>query len=326
MTTGTGKVFGIADESSYATYTAPLKWIEFNSESIKANPQPYEAERLDGRPYQTTNDFRQIIKGAGGDTEFDVTQKGMGKLFLAMLGAVATSQPDVVNMPLEFLHTFTPSRAGWHSKSFSVLKNIPAPDDTDFPFAYAGGVVTKWDLKAALNQALKLTLTWDFMKEFTDKTVGVPSFPTNNLAFIDIDLAIEIDGASSCISELGITEDRPLKTDRWCLGGTKKRPLLNGKAKITGTISKDFEDITLYQKFISGAHAALILTASLGEIDAGKANPFKLVVTVPDIVFTGETPTIGGQDLVQQSLPWTALDNGTDPIITFEYSTSDATP
>lgn len=326
MTTGTGKVLALVNEVSYGTYVSPTRYIEFNSEGISVNPQPYQAERLDGRAYQTVNDYRQIIKGAGGDTEYDITQKGMGLLFLAMLGKVVTTQPDTTLQPLHYLHTFTPDRAGWHSKSYSLLKNLPSDTDTDYPLAYSGGVVTGWNLQAALNQALKLTLTWDFAKEFTDKTVGTPAYPEDNLAFIDIDLAIEIDGASTCITELGISEERPLKTDRWCLGNTKKRPLLNGKSQLTGTISKDFEDLTLYEKFINGAHAALTLTASLGEIDAGQSNPYQLIVTVPDIVFTGETPTIGGQELIAQSLPWKALDNLTDPIITFEYSTSDATP
>ena len=47
---------------------------------------------------------------------------------------------------------------------------------------------------------------------------------------------------------------------------------------------------------------------------------------MPYIEYTGGEPIINGSDVVNQQLPWKAFDNGTDPIISVVYHTSDLTP
>jgi hypothetical protein len=45
-----------------------------------------------------------------------------------------------------------------------------------------------------------------------------------------------------------------------------------------------------------------------------------LAITIPSIGFEGDTPMVNGPDVVDLSAPFTALDNGTNPIISIAYT------
>ena len=59
---------------------------------------------------------------------------------------------------------------------------------------------------------------------------------------------------------------------------------------------------------------------------ADTGNPHKLEITIPLIEYTGSAPKVSGPDIVEQLLPFRALHNGTDPLFSIAYHTSDTAP
>jgi hypothetical protein len=51
------------------------------------------------------------------------------------------------------------------------------------------------------------------------------------------------------------------------------------------------------------------------------AKPFKLVLTLQNCRFDGDTPDVGGPDVLEQSLPFKVLDDGTNPVVQVDYYT-----
>jgi hypothetical protein len=84
---------------------------------------------------------------------------------------------------------------------------------------------------------------------------------------------------------------------------------------------REFEGLDQYNDWIAGTPAALTATWEYG--DTGDGQPFALEITIPHVIYTGETPQANGSEITLQNLPFKALDNGTDPVVTMVYSSTD---
>jgi hypothetical protein len=69
---------------------------------------------------------------------------------------------------------------------------------------------------------------------------------------------------------------------------------------------------TIYDLFRPDTSTGLVMTFTNGGAS--------VVITVPAIYFDGETPKVGGPDVVDLSAAFTALDNGTNPVISLAYT------
>ena len=131
-------------------------------------------------------------------------------------------------------------------------------------------------------------------------------------------------GAVNGVTGVNLTWDQPMAADRFFLDGsaTRAKPIPNNIASITGTLTGEFYDSTFYAAFRSGAFAALVVTF---------AGPTAIATTYfPTIKFTlaaiqirGTSPTVGGPDLLGQSIPFVAKYDGTNAPMKIEYTSTE---
>lgn len=309
---GLSSQVGLAQETAYGLFAAPSRFLEFLTEGITPDRPSLETRGI-GDQFVRTSRRRAYIKSFGGQIEVDFMSSGMGILLKNMLGSIVTTGAG------PYTHTATPDAVGLQGLSLTVQVGKPQTSGLVVPFNYTGGKIHTWTLDQKLDQNLKLRFTPDFSNVGDlASALATASYPAVNSPLAFLDAVVLLDGVSGNVSECMVTGTRAMAMDRRYLGNQKLEPIANGEHAITGQISKEFEDTAIYGKFISGAIASLTMTHTYGAI--------VLVTTIPAIEYTGANPAISGSDLVRQTIPFKALKNATQPIITLALTCTDATP
>lgn len=320
IASGIGAQIGLAEEASYGTYQAPSRFLEFESESIKTEIGKIRATGIGGGRFQKTNYIKTYTKSAGGGIAWTLQTKGFGLLLKHCLGAVSTS-----NTGAAYTHTITPDASALLGKYLTVQVGRPDITGTSRPFSFLGGKITQWELAADLDAAVKLSTTMDFKTVDTTQTLASASYPSAPELFTFVDGALTVGGSTRSVTGFKVSGNNALKTDRRYLGNTKKEPLANGIAEIAGEFTVEFESLSDFASATAGTQAALVLTlTSASEISAGV--PYLMTVTIPAIEFTNAEPAVGGPDVLTTAIPFMALKNASDPVITVAYKTTDTTP
>lgn len=315
---------GLAKESTYGTYVAPTRFYEFNNESIEPAVAKLYSRPLGTGRLQRTSRRRTFITGAGGDFEIDAVTRGLGLLLELMLGDVDTNQVGETD---EYVHTFTASTDGKRGLYATVQVGRPDTSGTVQPFSYLGGKITGWTMTAAMDEILKIATTWDFKGQATSEALATASYATDPEPFTFLDGTLSIGGSGvGTVKGVSVTWAEALDTERRYFGNSKGEPLANGELAITGQLDSEFNSMTAYNAWVAGTEVVDMVLTFTGPLIPGESNPFKLVVTIPSLEYTGTAPTVGGPEIVQMNLPFKALDNGEDEIITIDYHTDDVTP
>lgn len=309
---GLSSQVGLAQEVSYAAFVAPSRFLEFLTEGIAPDRPALETRGL-GDQFVRTTRRRAYIKSFGGQIEVDFMASGMGILLKNMLGTIVTAGTG------PYTHTATPDGVGLQGLSLTVQVGKPQTNGVVVPFNYTGGKIHAWTLNQQMDQNLKLTLTFDFSNiNDVASALAVASYPAANAPLAFLDAAVTLDGVSSNLRTVQVTGTRAMAMDRRYLGNQNLQPIANGEFAVTGQLDKEFEDMTVYNKFISGAVAALVMTHTNGASI--------LTTTIPAIEYTGANPAIAGSDIVRQTIPFKALLTPGSPLITMAYQTTDTLP
>lgn len=318
---GLSSQLGIAQETVYGTYVAPTRFLEFESESLTVDKRMLPSRSI-GHMFLKSGRHRHYVAGGGGGVELPFMNKSMGLILKHALGTVVTAQ---VGATAEYTHTFTPATDGGFGDFLTVQKGLADTGGTVRPFNYVGSKIVAWELRQAMDANLMLAVTFDAKTVQTSSGLAVVSYPTELVPLSFIDAVLTIDAAELCVRNFTVGMQRAMDVNRRCLGNSKREPVPNGEFVVSGTLEREFEAMDQYDDWIAGTEAALTATWEYGEIGA-TGNPFALVLTIPALVYTGETPTANGSEITLQNLPFQAVDDGTDPIIELVYHTSDTTP
>lgn len=319
---------GFAPEVSYGTIVPPTRFFEVpdGGESIKQDLERMASSGLQvGRRVQRNNRRIGYAKGAGGELNFDLPTRDAGFLLKYCTGKIVTSQPAVGPSPLVFDHTATIDdlkTAG----SFTCQVGRPDVGATVRPFTYYGGVVTDWEIANAVEEILKLKLTTDFQGEDTATALAVPSYTAEMGLLTFIGGIVTLAGSAFDVKGCTVSGKNAMDTERRFIRQDvkKKQPIENGMREISGSLDAEFVDLTAYNRAVANTEASIVLKWE----GAILQNAFKetLQITIPVAQFDGETPTSDDKGILNQSLPFTVVDDGTQEPITILYRTKGATP
>ena len=208
----------------------------------------------------------------------------------------------------------------------TVQVGRPSTDGTVNPFTYTGCKVVSWEMSNAVDDLLMARLTLDGQNETTATALASASYPSNTELFYFTQGEITLGGSEYPVSNWSVNYSAGVKTDRFFVNrdNRKREQVLNAFAELGGSLTTEFDDLTSYNRFVNGTLASLVLEYETATTyDTSK--PYRCRITLPSIRFDGETPSIGGPDIVEQSLNFKALNNGVDEPITIEYFTTDTT-
>ena len=315
--TGIDAQFGFKTESTVGTFIAPDRFLEMDpsGESIKARTNNYTPMLLGKGAHAMSANARSWASGAAGDTKHVVTDAGFGLLFKHILGtSSASGSAD------PYTYTSVPDTVGFQGLTATVQIGRPDVGGTVEPFSYVGAKVQKAVLECSVGNPLLLTVTWVAQEEDTSQALASKSFAASTVPLIFVDGGGTVNGSAISITSFQITIENGIQDDRRYVGNVAGEHLQTGEQAVTGNLEYEFEGLTRHTALVAGTILNnLVLTFANG------ANSHGLVATIADFIYLqGGEPNVSGPGIVMESMPWKALDNGSDPLIQLDYVTADA--
>lgn len=321
LRSGLAAQVGIAAETTFATYETVTRFLELTSEGLALSDERIEGSGIRPGNQVLRNDrWEANRKGAGGDLNFEVTSKGFGLVFEHMLGSIATANPATG------VYTHTATLGDLTGKSLTAQVGKPGAGGTVHPFSYLGCKVASWELGMEVDGILTLALTLDAVDEDTTTGLETASYASSDELLVFTGATVTIGGSSVDVRSFSVSGDNALATDRYFLrdSSLKREQYQAGYTELTGSLEMDFEDLTEYNRFKDGTEAEIVATfEGTTVLDTGYVPHVK--VTLPACRFDGDTPTVGGMEILTQSLPFKVLNDGSNEPITIEYQTADTT-
>ena len=321
---GSNATIGIVDENVWGSGTPTVTVrIPFTSENIVKDKGIRASNAMTGKRQRSL--WIEGKNTVGGDINSEIQPTNFGKLFKHALGLVDTYGPSGTSN--YYVHNKYPSGT--------------LPAGLRIEIDRVGGVFTYNGMKVnqmTLNCSVGDPLTGTFSLLGKDETVGavgtgtVIAFPEVNPFTFD-EGALYLDGSASAadVSSVSLTVNNNLLADKGRLGSKFRVAIPEGGfMDITGTINMEFDNVTTYNKFVNATETALQLKFVTDDVFGAGSTPYELWVTIPRIVFTGTTPTVGGPELIYHDLPFIGFKDPTGGFyekdaIRMKYITSDAT-
>ncbi len=314
MATGSGldAQLGFSEETTPGTAVTVATFSEFNSESIANTPTWLESTglRAGGRYVKRTSRVRQIRDNVSGSFEVEAATKGHSLLWkhcVASSTAAATTGTQA--------HAFGGTFAG---KALTIQVGRPESKSTYAvkPFTYAGCKVTGWEFSCSTGEVATLSIDVDGTSATTATALATASYVASSSVYVFSDVTTATLGGSSLFSGglvvtgLTIRGEFPLATERQGLGfgKAKAEQLLIGQPVITATLEGEFNQASLYDPFIAETATALVVTFTNGTST--------LTFNMPSVKIKQASPTVGGPEIVTNTVELEALDDETNAPIT----------
>jgi len=318
---GIASQLGIAVETTYNTAVTVARFYEFTSEAINYNKKTVEGLGLRAGGLLPRSQRRVVTTfDATGDIMLDLPTNGLGLLLSAATGSIPS--PTTLTTGV-YSYAFTLGDV--YSKSLTVQVGVPEYTGTVVPKTMTGTKISSWELSVAAGGLATGKFTVDSAGFTTTQSLATASYSANGSIFHFAEGALTVDGTSVAnVKDFTLTVDNVLKVDRYNLGnsGAKAEQVINGFRKITGKLTAEFTDLTLFNKYLNDSVTALNLTFT-GATIAGSYKQ-SLSITVSAVKFDADTPKVPGPNVVDLAMTFTAYDNGTDAPLTITYQTSDS--
>jgi hypothetical protein len=321
---GIGSWLGIKKESTFGTAVTVDRFYEFNSESTKYNKNTVVGEGLrSGGLVPRANRRVVTTKSSEGDFEIDLPTRGLGLLLSLATGSVPTG----TLASGAYTYEFVPE--DMVSDSFTTQVAVPQYGGTLTYKTLPGCKINSFELSVGAGEIAKGKFTLDGVNLTTGSTTSAEpaytNFATTNLFhFAQGAITDNVSTTYANIKDFTLSVDNTLKTDRFNLGaaGIKSEQIINGFRAITGTVTAEFTDTVLLDKFLADTTAGLKLTFTGGTIGTGQNET--LSITLPACKFDGDVPMVSGPGVIDVSFSFTVYDNGTNAPFTITYKTLDS--
>lgn len=316
---GRNAQLGVAEETDYGTLVTPDRFYEFRTEGLQHTINRLESETIrKGNRLLRTDRWQPGQRSVAGDIAAEVAYSSFGLWLKHALGNVATSQPDSTNNPDVYEHVFTLGDLEQHSLTAQVGLD-------DIPKAYSGVVVPSWTLEVSNDGYAVLTLSLAGREEDLAEPLAAVSYPDPLILLPFTHASLTLGGTEVMVNQASINGDNQLATDRYRIGSPlMRRPGEFSRRQVTGSVNADFDSLTLYNRYVNGDEAQLVLSFVGPSIDG--TYDYELRVTA-NVRTDGTTPTVGGFEEIRQEPEFKVIDpaDGTTDLEIL-YRTDDSSP
>lgn len=306
-------------ESTWGTnpasgYTAQA--ITNESLDVKIDYQTIKAIRASRVPRRKV----ALARRAGGSVTWEADVEGiLGQMLLGVLPSEATVDNGSGNGGV---HTFTPGNT---VPSFSFLIDRDTTPSATNIWAFTGSKVTKLSLEAQEGATLKAVADLSCKDGAASATASSPSFTTENPLIYHTG-TFTVDGSAVAIKGFKLDLVGNLKDNRGKIGTNLIQEQQAGLYAVSGEIEAYFDDMTLVNKYLSGADAKIILDLTGSAVGTATRG---LTITIPTLQFQGETPKMSGpENETMLKLPFFAYQSGSgtpDALISIALTNSKRT-
>ena len=322
---GLGAQLGIAAETTYGTFVAPTKFIEFTKESLALKKTTAQSSGIAAGRLLALSSRRVLTrKEVQGSIDLEVTNKGMGVLLQALMGTTVTPVQQAVTTAYLQTHTLA-SVAG---KSLTVQKGVPLTSGTVTDKTFLGCKVTSGEFSCEVGGMLTSTLEFDGKDCDEAQTLATASYPSMSpFHFGQMALKTGTVGTETAldgIRKVSCKIERPQDVERFYAGqaGLKREPIENDQVKISGSLETDYVATTLDDLHTSDGTTSLVWEFIGPIIASTYAETFR--ITLPAIRLDEGPPVVDGFGVVKPTFNYVGLYDGTNqPKI--EYISTDVT-
>lgn len=318
---------GMAAESTVGTYATPTRFLEFREESIKLTIDRIESQALRaGARFARSSRWIPGKHQVGGDVTFEVQDRGFGLPLAYAFGGGTWS----IATPSGGTNTrdITITAGTNYGRALTLQVGRPDTAGTVEPFSYVGAKVTEASLSCDVDNFLLFTPTFAAHDETTGQSLASASYPATQLPLSWVGGTFSLAGSALDVKDFSFNVNHGLFTDRFfqrSTGGTiMKEPIEADMAEATGSFTVEFESLTQYNRYVNGTEATLAGTWAGTTIEGSFA--YQLTIGMSAVRFDGETPNVGGPDVLTLSVPYKALSSGTVSPYSMVYRTTDTTP
>jgi hypothetical protein len=330
--TGLGSQLGLKKETTWGTAVTVDKFFRYESETFALERTYVDPVGLQaGITFAPQSLTKATTRTAGGGFELMMPYKLSGHLFDQMVPGTIT--PAQIASTTAYLSTFNVGSGGVPTKSATIQINKPATSSGDTAFTYPGSVLTSAEFSMATGGVLSGTWTWVSKDETTPATtpagaaLASATYASSDDVWSHVDTTLTYAGSPVAgVTGVTLTWEQPYADGRFFLdgSGTRAKPIPNGVATVTGTLTGEWYDSTFYSAFRSGAFAALVVTFA-GPTAIAASNFPTIKFTLPAIQIRGSSPQVGGPDLLDLSIPFVAKYDGTNAPMKVEYTSTETT-
>jgi hypothetical protein len=171
-------------------------------------------------------------------------------------------------------------------------------DDVDKPISGAGIPAGTTVLSVTSATAAVMSANATATASGVTFTIGMAltsvSYTAGARPFTYLGGTVTVAGTTYKARSLTLAGDNGFEERRFVGQKTTDEPLEAALRAYTGTIDSEYWDNTMFNRFVSGAEAALVLTLVRGA---------RSVTVTTNVRFDGESPQVGGPGIVGQSIP-----------------------
>lgn len=318
----------IAEETVYGTRVAESRAFEVDpsGESLDKVKNTVQGGGLAGGQYGRLGSRRTVTSTAGaGGLPLEVTNKGFGLWLRHLMGD--SLSPVVQGATIAFLQTHALSDN--IGKSLSIQKGVPDAGGVVRPYDFLGAKIMSGEFSCGLDENLMATFDVDAQAVSEASALVTPSYVAGVMPFPFLSMGVKLGTFGSEASVTGVRGasvkiDRPQATDRFYAGaaGVKAEPIVNDWPTVTGTIDTDFlTKADFADRYVSDAPTSLVWEF-IGPLIASTFF-YTFRIRVPMIFLNTGTPNIGGTDVTKASFDFEGQLDGTHPLATIEYMSTD---
>ncbi|MFB7548594.1 phage tail tube protein [Streptomyces sp. NPDC056154] len=322
---GLGAQIGIAAESTYGTFVAPTKFIEFTKEGLQLKKTTAQSAGIAAGRLLPLSSRRVVTqRQASGSLDMEVTTKGMGVLLQTLMGTSVTPVKQATSDAYLQTHVL----ADTAGKSLTIQKGVPLTTGTVTRKNFVGCKIVSAEFSCEVGGMLTASFEIDSKDCQETSVLAVATYPTMApFHFGQMALRTGVFGAEvdrSGIRKVSIKFERGMATERFYAGqsGTKAEPISNDQVKVTGSIEMDYVDTVLDDLHTSDAATSLVWAFTGAEIAPTYSE--SITFNLPAIRFDEAPPTVEGFDVIKPTLNFTGLYDGSNPL-SITYMSTDIT-
>lgn len=320
---GLGGSLGVATQtSSYTTRVAPDTFLKAKSFSINRTQERVQGEGIQSGVFGDLLDhYEETINGAEATVSLDVPSRGFGKFLNVLMGGTVTA----TQIGTTGAYTQTHTLADPLGKYLTVQVGAPYRGGTVSVQELVGGKVLSGEFECDVKGLLTANLQIDGYSFSSAQTLAAPSYVSSqvfsgNTAVFALGASIASASAVSGVRSFKCTIERSEDTEDYTFSATgrKAEPVLNGPTKITGSVTVDWLDKTVFQDRVENNTSCAVefyVTARTA-ISGTYVPTFK--VSLPSVVWTGDMQGVDSRDALQSTWDFEWKYDGTNlPYVTY---------
>jgi hypothetical protein len=324
---GLGAQIGYATETTYGTYKAPTRFVEFESEGLTREPNYIEVKGLRaGRLAQSQNLHLGTTRTSGGDVTMQFLDQGMGAILNMLHGETVTPTKIVAGDEEAYKQLHKVGLSSPWGKSMTWQVGRPGTGGTVHPFSYLGCKVTSASMAVESGGYTSLTVTLDGQDETTGQALASPTYSSTARPFTFQEMSVKAGEATLAnVRSITLTVNVPMNTERYHLGnsGVKDQPIANDYVDVMAEATLEFVNLADHTRFVNEESVALVLTAEGADIEEGQ--PFEAIFKLPAAKQVSSGPVVNGPDVITTDVSFKGLQSGSEPALTVETISTDTT-